>query len=161
MANIIRRGEGDRGITRREPQTRDPFRSIADLIRLPFDDLVERSLGFRQVLMPEVDLRETSDTFVLETDVPGFRQDDLEITVSGDRLTIAGRRQPPKDDDGNYLLRERPEGEFVRSFVLPSGTDPNGVRADMKDGVLVMTIPKRPEVQARRITLGQPSSGKA
>jgi HSP20 family protein len=157
MANIVRRGESEQGVVRRDPypfQLRDPFRSIADLLRFPLDDL-ERTIGVRPVFVPDVDLRETQDAYVLEADLPGFKQDDIDITITGDRLTISGRRERAKEEDRQYLLRERPAGEFVRSFVLPTGTDSDNVRADFKEGVLMVTIPKRPEVQARKISLGK------
>jgi HSP20 family protein len=157
MANVIRRGESEQGVVRREPYQfylRDPFRSIADLIRFPIDDL-ERSIRMRPVFVPDVDLRETQNAYVLEADLPGFKQDDINITVTGDRLTISGRREQAEEEDRQYLLRERPAGEFVRTFVLPTGTDPDNVRADFKDGVLMVTIPKRPEVQARKISISK------
>jgi HSP20 family protein len=161
MANIVRRNEGERGVSRREQQFqfRDPFRSIADLMRLPFEDL-ERTVGLRPAFIPDVDLRESSDAYLLEADLPGFKQEDVEITVTGDRLTITGRREP-REEDRQYLMRERPAGEFVRNFSLPTGTDPDNVRADLRDGVLSLTIPKRPEVQARKINLGKGTADKS
>jgi HSP20 family protein len=162
MANIVRRTENERGVARREShyQTRDPFRAIGDLFRFPFDDL-DRSIGVRPVFVPDVDLRETQDAYLLEADLPGFKQEEVEITVTGDRLTISGQREPPKEDSRQYLLRERPAGEFVRTFVLPTGTDADGVRAEFKEGVLLVTIPKRPEVQARKVPLGKGGTEKA
>jgi HSP20 family protein len=156
MANIVRRGESEGGVARRQPQFQvsDPFRAIGDLFRFPFEDL-ERGIGIRPVFVPDVDLRETQDAYMLESDLPGFKQDEVEITITGDRLTISGRREPPKEESRQYLLRERPAGEFVRTFVMPTGTDPEGVRADFKDGVLLVTIPKRPEIKARKIPLGK------
>ena len=95
MANIVRRGEPEGGVVRRDPYQflpRDPFRSIADVMRFPFDEL-ERTIGVRPVVVPDVDLRETQDAYILEVDLPGFKQDDIEITITGDRLTISGRRE--------------------------------------------------------------------
>jgi HSP20 family protein len=129
-------------------------------MRFPFDDL-ERTIGVRPVFVPDVDLRETQDAYLLEADLPGFKQEDIEITITGDRLTINGRREPPKEEDRQYLLRERPAGEFVRTFVLPTGTDPDAVRAEVKDGVLMVTIPKRPEVRPRKILLGKAGNDKS
>jgi HSP20 family protein len=168
MANIVRRNEREsRDITSRrgyiDPVQRlDPFRMMGELLRWdPFADFerlgqASGGAGF----LPAVDVRETADAFVFRADLPGVKEDDVEISLTGNRLTISGQRQEEIRDEGSrYHSYERSYGSFSRSFTLPDGADADNVRADMKDGVLDITVPKRPEVKPRRISLGPKQGG--
>jgi HSP20 family protein len=115
--------------------------------------------------MPAVDVRETADSYKFRVDLPGVKEADVEVSLTGNRLTISGQREEEKREDSDrYHSYECSYGSFTRSFSLPEGTDPDNVKAEMKDGVLDVTVPKRPEAQPRRIPLSQaaktPSGGK-
>jgi HSP20 family protein len=86
-----------------------------------------------------------------------------DISLTGNRLTIAGSRTEEETEEGAaYYARERTYGSFSRAFTLPEGIDGNQVQADLKGGVLTVAVPKTPEVQPRRITLkGAEKSEKA
>ena len=105
---------------------------------------------------PAVDIHEEDKQFVVRADLPGVKQEDLEVSLTGNRLTVSGsREQERREQDEQYYTSERLFGRFSRSFTLPDGADPDRVQADLKDGVLTLSIPKRPEVQPKRITIGE------
>ena len=92
------------------------------------------------------DISDKGDTFVLEADLPGFKKDDIKIDLENDRLTIKAERHSEHEDNRNgYVRRERHFGSFERSFDV-SGIDTSGIRANYTDGVLTLTLPKRPEL---------------
>jgi len=106
---------------------------------------------------PAVDVRETKDSFVLTADVPGVNPKDIEITTEKGVLTIRGTRQDGaevSDEKTNEQLSyriERANGRFLRRFKLPESAQAEAVTAKTNYGVLTLTIPKRAEVQPRRI----------
>lgn len=122
----------------------------------PFGDLgpvVERPQAVR--LVPEFDVKETKDAFVFIADMPGVADDDLEITMVGNRLTVAGKRNEELTAvDDVYYARERASGSFTRTFTLPEGVEGSSlVRAALERGVLTLSLPKKSELCARRIVL--------
>jgi hypothetical protein len=87
------------------------------------------------------------------TDVPGVEAKDIEILLTGNRLTINGTRidKVEKGEEGEYYARERTYGRFTRSFTLPEGADLNAVQANLNAGVLTIVFPKVPAVQPKKI----------
>ena len=81
---------------------------------------------------------------MITAELPGVQQDDLEITVHRDTVTLRGERQDKLDDAGAYHRRERGSGTFVRTFGLPFQVDPDKVDAKLKDGILTLSL-QRPE----------------
>ena len=98
------------------------------------------------------DLYETDDALVLEMWVPGLAPEDIEITVEGNTLTVRGEVKPVADDKvRRYYLQEIPQGSFVRSFTLPVEVDADKAKAEFKNGVLKLTLPKVETARAKRI----------
>ena len=92
------------------------------------------------------DISDRGDSFVLEADLPGFKKDDIKIDLENDRLTIKAERRSESEDKANgYVRRERSFGSFERSFDV-SGIDTQNIKANYTDGVLTLTLPKRPEL---------------
>lgn len=92
------------------------------------------------------DVTDKGDSFVLEADLPGFKKDDIKIDLENDRLTIKAERHSNTETTKNgYVRRERSFGSFERSFDV-SGIDTAGIKANYTDGVLTLTLPKRPEL---------------
>jgi HSP20 family protein len=103
---------------------------------------------------PAFDARETKDAYVFEADLPGIKEDELEISVSGKRLTISGKRESEHHEQNErYSFSERAYGSFQRNFTLSDDAEPEGVNAEFRDGVLQISVPKREEPQARRVPL--------
>jgi HSP20 family protein len=105
-----------------------------------------------------VDVKETEKAFVLEMDLPGHDEKNIEVHVDGGSLTIESRQEASKEtkkDEGTYILRERRLQSFRRSFKLPENADPQAINASFKDGILVLEIKKRPESQKRLIQINK------
>ena len=122
----------------------DPFRRMAPALARE-----EEPMRFT----PDFEIKETLEGFVFKADVPGIDEKDLEITMTGNRLTISGKREAELEEKADtYYANERSYGSFTRAFTLPEGThDGNDIRAELNEGVLRLLIPKKPELQPRRI----------
>ncbi len=151
---IVRRGEGA-PVARREW---DPFETMRELMGWePFRELPRLWRGEERAPMfaPAFDVRETKDAFFFKADLPGFRQQDVDVNLAGNRLTISGKRQEEEvDDTDRYYCVERTYGSFSRAFTLPQDIDVEHVHADMKEGVLTIRIPKTEQAQPKRIAIG-------
>jgi len=109
--------------------------------------------------LPAVDVRETENAYVLDMDLPGFDEKNIEVHVDGSSLTIASKQEEARDvkkdeeNQGTYVLRERRINSFSRSFKLPENADPESVSASFKNGILNLEIKKRAEAQKRTIQI--------
>ncbi len=137
----------------REPLT--PFKMMRELMNWdPFREMSPALSQMQAELAPSFDIKETKDNYIFKADVPGIKESDLDVTMTGNRLTIAGKRDEEKEDKGDrYYTYERSYGSFSRSFTLPEGVDTSSVHADLKDGVLTLTIHKTQEAQAKKIAV--------
>jgi HSP20 family protein len=105
---------------------------------------------------PPVDLYETASTFVLTAELPGLSRDQIEIHAEDNRIVIRGARAAGLGRDiscEQYHRVERGHGQFSRAFALPEPIDIEGITADLKDGILTVTIPKSSDRAARRINV--------
>lgn len=95
----------------------------------------------------KTDITDTGDAFKLEADLPGFKKEDIKIGLENDRLTISAERKDEHEEKGKNgcIRRERSYGSFTRSFDV-SGIDTAAISAAYTDGVLTLTLPKRPEL---------------
>jgi HSP20 family protein len=144
-------------------QQYDPF----ELAQREFDHMLGRFLGERQAnganggggaLAPyAVDVREDGDHIYVEAELPGFKKDEIDITLENQTLTIAAERREERNGDGQkkgeHLLRERRYTRFLRSFTLPPTVDEQTVNAKLTDGVLTITLNKREETKPRKISV--------
>ncbi|HEX6639303.1 MAG TPA: Hsp20/alpha crystallin family protein [Steroidobacteraceae bacterium] len=101
---------------------------------------------------PAVDIHEEDKQFVVRADLPGVKPADIEITAEKGVLSLRGARNfEQKNDDGHYSRIERVSGRFVRTFTLPENVQTDAIKAQFKDGVLELTIPKAAKPEPRRI----------
>jgi HSP20 family protein len=100
---------------------------------------------------PPVDLYETSGAFMLTAEVPGLRREDIELHAEESRITIRGERPKGHVPCEQFHRVERGHGRFSRTFLLPEPIDVDGVTAELKDGLLTVTIPKAAGRGTRRI----------
>jgi HSP20 family protein len=100
---------------------------------------------------PAVDLHETDDRYVLTAEVPGLAREELQIHVHDGRLTLSGTRRERPVPCEQYHRVERGHGTFSRTFQLPLPIAVDRITADLKDGILTVTVPKSPEATPRRI----------
>ena len=101
---------------------------------------------------PPARITGTDDALVLTAEVPGIQLADLDLTITGDALTIKGERRPDETvAEASYHRRERLTGHFARSVTLPERVDAERITASYADGVLRVTMPKAPEARTRKI----------
>jgi len=132
----------------------DPIRQVRDLFRWePWTaSLADLFREMPRMFHPDFEVKETQDAFVVRADVPGVREADLDITLTGNRLTISGKREAEKEEKGEtYYHVERQYGSFTRTFMVPEGIKPEACRAEMHDGVLMVTLPKTAEAATKKI----------
>ena len=97
---------------------------------------------------PPIDMSEDDEAYKISAELPGLDAQDVEVSVSGDRLVVKGeKRQQQEEKNKNYYLSERTYGSFERSFELPVSVDRDKIAADFSRGVLTITMPKTAEVQ--------------
>ncbi len=102
--------------------------------------------------VPAVDIIEEKARFVLRADVPGVAPADIDVSMDAGVLTIAGQRaQEARSEDAGLQRVERASGRFFRRFSLPDTADAEHISAQCRNGILEVSIPKQPQVQARRI----------
>lgn len=99
---------------------------------------------------PLADVYEDESEYTVAIDVPGIERATLEISIDENRLTVKGIRPVPENIQHR---RESPRGNFLRSFSVPAAVDQKGIKADYKDGVLLVHLPKRPERQPQRVKI--------
>lgn len=98
--------------------------------------------------VPAVDVSEDEKSYTVAAELPGMEEKDVEVTVSGDMLTIKGEKRAEKEEkEKNYYISERSYGEFRRTFVLPEGIDREKIAATFAKGVLTVSMPKTVEAQ--------------
>jgi len=106
--------------------------------------------------MPVVDVLETDGSYILEMELPGYDEKNIEVHLDGANLTIASKHDEEKKKDDSktvYLIKERKSASFSRSFRLPQNANPEAVSASFKNGVLILEIKKRAEDQKRAIMI--------
>lgn len=107
---------------------------------------------FEQDWVPSLDLSDTGDSLVAELEVPGMDSKDIDISITGNVLTVSGEKKRKREEkEHNYHLVERSYGNFVRSVRLPSTVDPDRVEASYKDGILTITMDKVEQAKTKKI----------
>jgi HSP20 family protein len=105
--------------------------------------------------IPPMDLVETQDHFVVRADLPGLAEDDISIELEDNVLTISGeRKHEEKTEKEGFFRIERAFGNFARSLTLPEGVDADAVKADFRNGVLEVEIPKPEQRKPRKVAIG-------
>jgi HSP20 family protein len=133
----------------------DPF----ELAQRQFDQMLGRFIGQREdggTLAPYgVDVREDADHIYVEAELPGFRKEDVDVTLENQTLTITAERKEHEEkadkEKGGWLLRERHYNRFVRSFTLPPTVNEQSVQAKLDNGILKITLNKREETKPRKV----------
>jgi len=123
----------------------DPFRDL-----LTIQHRLERLSTGPQGWTPPMDLCETASSYILTAELPGVTRDQVRVDIRDGKLILQGRREARVSCE-QYHQVERGHGEFCRSIVLPLAVDAAGMAADMRDGVLTITVPKVPDAGPRRV----------
>ncbi|MFQ6091083.1 MAG: Hsp20/alpha crystallin family protein [bacterium] len=106
------------------------------------------------VWSPDVDIRESENEIIVESEVPGMDQKDIKVSIKDNVLTLMGEKKQQREaKEANYHRVERTYGSFVRSFTLPTTVLPDKASASYKSGVLKITLPKSEEVKPKEIAV--------
>ena len=128
-------------------------------------DQMFRDIGFGRLLepafapligahsYPRINLRETEDSYIVESQLPGIDPKELEMTILKGTLTLSGERKAPEHEVGSWHRRERNTGKFMRAIDIPAEIDLEKVKADYQDGLLTVTLPKAESVRPKRIEI--------
>jgi HSP20 family protein len=145
----------------------EPFRglnSLQEQVNRVFDDTFARGRTGESDLAtwaPAVDIYETEHELVVKADLPEVDEKDIDIRVENNTLTIRGERKFSKEvSQENYLRVERAYGTFTRSFSLPNTINTEGIRAEYRNGTLVVHMAKREESKPKQIKVGVNTQGK-
>jgi len=120
-----------------------------------FDRMIDRIFSdtpIWEARIPAVDVREEKDRYVLEADLPGLTEKDIEVKVEDNLLTISSKKDEKREEKRNgYLIRERRSSAFQRSFVLPTDVDKENITAQFKNGILTLDMKKLASAQPKSI----------
>jgi HSP20 family protein len=139
----------------------EPFRELVSL-REAMDRLFEESfvrpgggrLAPAGMELPAVDMYQTDDAVVVKSAIPGIKPEDIDISITGDTLTIKGETRVEEEvNEENYIRRERRYGSFCRSLALPLPVVTDKAEAEFENGVLTLTLPKAEEVKPKAIKI--------
>ena len=133
----------------------DPFRELANL----FENFAESASGKDQLMAgsfaPTVDIYEDEHNLILKLEIPGVKEEDLDVQWENNTLTVKGERKFEKEEkEENFHRIERRYGSFVRSFRLPNTVDGEKCEAHYDKGILKVTLPKRAEAKPKQIKVG-------
>jgi len=134
----------------------DPMRAMRDMLRWdPFREMTPfAEFSGMEKFNPSFEVTENKEGYVFKADVPGVRKEDLEVTMTGNRLQISGKRESEVEEKKDTIYTyERQYGRFTRAFTLPEGADMDHVKSDLKDGVLTLAIPKKVAAQPKKIAI--------
>ena len=137
-----------------------PYREIEDWAQR-FEDFFNRPFlpAMRRffpsevgVWSPSINVMEKNDRYIIKAELPGVNEEDVEVSVSGDMLTISGEKREEKEEERKgYYYSESSYGSFSRSVTVPSTVDTNKIEADFDKGVLEIILPKTAEIQPKKI----------
>ncbi len=102
--------------------------------------------------LPAVDLKEEKDRYLMEVELPGLTEKDIELKIEGNLLTLSSKKEEKRDEKKNgYIIKERRHSSFTRSFTLPDSIDKEKIEASFKNGLLTVTFPKKETSKAKLI----------
>ncbi len=137
----------------------DPFRelvSLRDAMDRLFEESFVRPFGWVSPVESAMalDMYETDDNLVIKAALPGVLPENVDVTIEGDRLRIEGEVKADEEmDKGKVHIRERRYGKFSRVILLPTDVQSDKAKAEFKDGILTLTLPKAEELKPKRIKI--------
>ena len=161
MADIVKKNGGSQ---QQSVTEWNPARMMRDLLSWdPFREMAPMFSSFPSFASmewnPSFDVTENKDSYLFKADVPGVKQEDLEITTMGNRIQISGKRDTSHEEKTDTVYTyERQYGSFSRSFTLPEGADVEHAKSELKDGVLTLVIPKLATAEAKKIPIAAGAS---
>ena len=124
-----------------------------------FDDIWNRTITATPTVegfLPRADIRDEKDAVVVTAELPGVAKDDISVELQNGVLSLSAEKKSERKEDGNGFYRsERVYGNFKRSFRVPEAVDSEKISAEYANGVLTLTLPKRPEAAPKQIAIAE------
>jgi HSP20 family protein len=162
---VMERWRPGRGLVPWQPfrELQEMERRFEDIFSRPFLPAVWRRIPTVEMgWAPAIEVFEKEDKFVVKAELPGMKEEDIDISVVGDTLTIKGERKAESEvKEEDYYCCERSYGSFSRSIAIPSNVNANKIEASYEDGVLEVSLPKAPEVKPKKVTVSVKKKEKA
>ena len=129
--------------------------SLRDAMDRLFDDAFTRPLSIRDGWsVPAIDMFQTDDEIVVKAALPGMKSDEVQISITGEVLTLKGEVQQNQEmEEKAWHMREQRFGSFERSIALPTDVVADKAKADFENGILTITLPKADEVKPKTIAI--------
>jgi HSP20 family protein len=141
-----------------------PFRDLEEL-RRTFDDfwpMIRRFPMGAVEYIPAIDMYEKDNKYMVKVELPGLKEEDVDVSVVGDRLTIKGEKKTESEvKEEDYYRSERTYGSFFRSLDLPADADCEKIEANYENGVLEVAIPKMAAVKPKKVAVSARKKEKA
>ena len=140
-----------------------PIETMEDMERR-FEELFGREMLFPSRLRrspleerawaPAIEMIEKDDKFIIKAELPGIQKEDIDVSVTGNTLTVKGQRKSESEvKEDEYHVCERSYGSFMRSITMPSSAKTDKIEANYEDGILEITLQKAPEIQPKKIDI--------
>lgn len=145
------------GITKNNSIPSKSLSSFRRNIDTLFDDFfkLDTSDLFESQWLPEIDVIDDGKQILIKADVAGIEEKDLNVNLENNILTISGKRNEEKRESGkNFVVSERRSGSFTRSINLPAGVKAEDISADLKKGVLQISVSKGEQIESKQIKIG-------
>lgn len=148
------RKRAERSLATRQPrEMEDSSQRWDEFFDRPFLPAMRRFFGDEVAeWSPNIDVMEKANEYVIKAELPGVKEDDVEVSVTGDMLTITGEKeQEAEEERKGYYYSESSYGSFSRSLTIPSNVDPDSIEANFDKGVLEITLPKIAESKPKKV----------
>lgn len=138
----------------------DPLTQIHSEINRTFERFFENPIWNESMpKMPAINMKDEGNQYLIEAEMPGLKDEEVEIEVHGGQLTIKGERKQEEKKQGEQMyIEERSYGSFYRTVTLPQNANPDRITADYENGLLLITVPKDPEKEPKKIKINRKSS---
>jgi len=144
------------GIVRKNNDSTPELRSFRSDVNRLFDDFFNlRTAGlFDSEWLPAMDVYDDDKHFYIKADMAGIEEKNLDVTINGNILTVSGKKTEEKSEEGkSFILSERRTGSFSRSISLPAGFKQKDIKAELKNGVLTISVEKETPVESEKIKI--------
>lgn len=156
IENINENEKGGEHTMAREITPWSPIREVSslhDAIDRMFDDVLAtpRMAFVPPMAVPMINIRDTEKAVIVEAELPGVKEDDIDLEITDDALTIKGEKKSEQETkEKDYFRREFSYGSFVRTIALPTAVESDKAEAEMKNGVLTITLPKEQQALPKK-----------
>jgi HSP20 family protein len=144
-----------RNITLVDPsrEFEDIYDRMGQLMSMAFGDMAFAPAALSAPWTPLADISETDDAYMIEAELPGVSRDQVNVDINDREIVISGEITEPQDDEGKRRRRARRTGRFEFRTTLPGDINPEGVTANLNDGVLTVTVPKSEAAKPRHVEI--------